>query len=35
MTPDARWGLALLIVLSLAAWALTIILTWAIIRVIT
>lgn len=34
MSPE-RWGLALLIVLTLAAWSLTIILSWAILRLIT
>jgi hypothetical protein len=35
MTPDARWGVAILIVLTLAAWSLTVILSWAIWRFIT
>jgi len=34
MTPE-RWGLALVIVLTLAAWSLTVILSWAILRLIT
>ena len=35
MNQDARKGLAILIVLTLAAWALTVIVSWAILRVIT
>jgi len=35
MSPDARWGLAILIVLTLAAWAVTVILSWAILRLMT
>jgi len=34
MTPE-RWGLALVIVLTLAAWSLTVILSWLILRLIT
>jgi hypothetical protein len=32
MSPDARWGLAILIVLTLAAWSVTVIVSWALIR---
>jgi hypothetical protein len=35
MSPDARWGLAIVIVLTLAAWSLTVILSWLILRLIT
>lgn len=35
MSPDARWGLAILIVLTLGAWAVTVILSWLILRAIT
>ena len=35
MSPDARWGLAILIVLTLAAWSVTVIVSWAILRWIT
>jgi hypothetical protein len=35
MSPDARWGLAILIVLTLAAWSVTVILSWLILRLIT
>jgi hypothetical protein len=35
MSPDARWGLAILIVLTLAAWSVTVIVSWLILRVIT
>jgi hypothetical protein len=35
MSPDARWGLAILIVLTLAAWSLTVIVSWAILWAIT
>jgi hypothetical protein len=34
MSPDARWGLAILIVLTLAAWSVTVILSWALIRLL-
>jgi len=35
MSPDARWGLEILIVLTLAAWSATVILSWLILRLIT
>jgi hypothetical protein len=35
MSPDARWGLAILIVLTLAAWSVTVIVSWAILWAIT
>jgi hypothetical protein len=34
MTPE-RWGLALLVVLTLAAWSLTVILSWALLRLLS
>ena len=34
VTPEA-WGAALVIVLALAAWSLTVILSWLILRLLT